>query len=259
MPNRSLSRILVAGGTGFLGFRVVRALLDEGAEVTVLLRPEQEEKLGVLRASVQVAHGDVWNPASLRGRARGHGAAIHLIGGMKQNSARGLTFRHLNFVSARNVAQMAVNDGVPHCVLLSAVAAPGVPSGYLEAKREAERYLQKCGLAWTIIHAPPLYVPNERRSLIGLLLSLFGALPLIGLPLTNMRPLAAELAARAIARLALSADSFKNRLISPAQLRQIGFAAERRLRQARAQSPAPHESEPLGDDEPPFGWLPPAH
>lgn len=256
MPTRDLSRIFVAGGTGFLGFRVVRALLDEGAQVTALVRPDQEEKLGVLRANVQVVHGDVWNPASLHGRGRGHGVVIHLVGGMKQNPARGLTFRHLNFVSARNVAQMAVNDGVPHFLLLSAAAAAVVPSGYLEAKRDAERYVQRCGLAWTIIHAPPLYAPNEPRSPLGLLLSFLGALPILGLPLSNARPLTAELAARAIAHLALSADSFKNRLITPAQLRRLGVIAERRLRQRQAQSEPAH-SEPLDDeDEPPFGWLP---
>ncbi len=256
MPTRDRSRVLVAGGTGFLGFRVVRALLDEGAQVTVLLRPDQEEKLGALRPSVQVVHGDVWNPASLRGRGRGHGVIIHLIGGMKQNPARGQTFRHLNFVSARNVAQVAVNDGVPHFVLLSAAASAGIPSGYLEAKREAERYVQKCGVAWTIIHAPPLYAPDAPRSPLGLLLSFLGALPLLGLPLSAMRPLSAELAARAIAQLALSADSFKNRLISPVQLRRIGAAAERRLRQRQAQVAPPSSDEPLDDDEPPFGWLP---
>jgi NADH dehydrogenase len=255
MPARNLSRIFVAGGTGFLGFRVVRALLEEGAQVTALVRPDQEEKLGVLRAGVQVVHGDVWNPASLRGRGRGHGVVIHLVGGMRQNPARGLTFRHLNFVSARNVAQMAVNDGVPHFLLLSAAAGAGIPSGYIEAKREAERYVQKCGVAWTIIHAPPLYAPDAPRSPIGLLLSFFGALPVIGLPLSPVRPLTAELAARAIVQLALSADSFKNRLISPAQLRRLGIAAERRLRQ-RSTASAPSPSEPPDEDEPPFGWLP---
>ncbi|MFQ3535157.1 MAG: NAD(P)H-binding protein [Aggregatilineales bacterium] len=255
MPARNLSRIFVAGGTGFLGFRVVRALLDEGAQVTVLVRPDQQEKLGILRAEVQVVHGDAWNPASLRGRGRGHSVIIHLIGGMKQNPSRGQTFRHLNFVSARNVAQVAINDGVPHFILLSAAAGAGLPSGYLEAKREAERYVQKCGVAWTIIHAPPLYAPDAPRSPIGLLLSLFGALPVIGLPLSHTRPLMAELAARAIAQLALSADAFKNRLIGPAQLRRIGIAAERRLRQRQAQAGPPSPGEPF-DDEPPFGWLP---
>src|SRR5438874_1662479 len=136
MPDRNPRRVFVTGGTGFLGFRVVRALLEQGAEVTVLLRPDSDEKLGALRGRVQSVYGDVWNPASLRGQARGHNAVVHLVGGTKPDPARGLTFRHLNFVSARNVAQVAVSDGVPHLLLLSASAAPlGVSGAYIDSKR----------------------------------------------------------------------------------------------------------------------------
>lgn len=242
-----MRRVLVVGGTGFLGYRVVRALLDEGADVTVLIRPDQEDKLGVLRNVVRLVHGDVWNPGSLRGRGRGQGVVIHLIGGAKPNAARGLTFRHLNFVSTRNVAQMAVNDGVPHMMFLSA-AGPlhGAPGSYIESKREAERYLHKSGLNWTILYAPPLYAPSEEGvGLVLRLMSLFGR-----------GALAADTAARAIARLAVSLDVHKNRLIRPLQLRQIGRLAERRLaeRSAALQS-GPIHSTAL--DEPPFGWLPP--
>src|SRR5574337_356035 len=99
MLDRNARRVFVTGGTGFLGYRVVRALLEQEAEVTVLIRPEGEEKLGALQGRVHRVHGDVWNPASLRGRARGHAVVVHLVGGAKPDPARGLTFRHLNFVS----------------------------------------------------------------------------------------------------------------------------------------------------------------
>src|SRR5258708_3645410 len=74
-PNK---RVFVTGGTGFLGYRVVRALLEQGADVTVLVKPGSEDKLGVLRGRVQYVEGDPWNPASLRGRSRGHAAVVHL-------------------------------------------------------------------------------------------------------------------------------------------------------------------------------------
>lgn len=242
-----MRRVMVVGGTGFLGYRVVRALLDEGADVTVLIRADQEEKLGALRSAVRLVHGDVWNPGSLRGRGRGQGVVIHLIGGAKPNAARGLTFRHLNFVSARNVAQMAVNDGVSHFMFLSA-AGPvnGATGSYIESKREAERYLQKSGLNWTILYAPPLFAPSEEG--VGVVLRLMN--------LVGRGALAADTAARGIARLAVSLDPHKNRLIRPLQLRQIGRLAERRL----AERIAGLHSQPVRPtslDEPPFGWLPP--
>ncbi len=244
-------RIFITGGTGFLGYRVIRALLDEEAEITALVRPGAEEKIGALRGHVQWVQGDVWNPGSLRGRARGHQVVIHLVGGIKPEPKRGLTFRHLNFVSARNVAQMAVSDGVPHLILLSsAFKPPGVQAGYIDSKREAEDYLRKTGLNWTIIRAPPLYTPGQRRSLVYVMLSVLGWIPLLDLPIT---PLSVDVAARGIARLALTAGTTQNRLISARRLRSIGSAnAKRRFTGPTAT--VPDEEDAL--DEPPFGWLP---
>ncbi len=249
-------RIFVAGGTGFLGYRVVRALLEQDAAVTLLVRPESEEPLGPLRHRIECVEGDVWNPASLKGRARGHSAVIHLVGGVKPDPARGLTFRHLNFVSARNVAQMAVSDGVPNFVLLSASATPlGVGSGYLESKRDAEEYLRKTGLTWTIIRAPALYDPAHRRNPIYVLISVLRYIPLLGLAFSSRTPLAVDTAARGIASLAISADGMHDRLIGPRQLRRLGRAQEKRLR-PKAPVHVAKDSRDDDGDEPPFGWLP---
>ncbi len=252
LNNRRARRVFVAGGTGFLGYRVVRALLDNGAEVTVLVRPDSEEKLGPLAREVRVISGDPWNPGSLRGRARGHNVVIHLIGGLKPNPQRGLTFRHLNFVSTRNVAQMAVNDGVNHFIFLSAARVFGLPSGYLESKREAERYLQKSGLNWTILYAPPLSIPGARISLGGAAARLLSLVPIVGGVFNAQVPLSADTAARAIAYIATTGDLGRDRTVAPALLRRIGRLAERQfIRQVVQPPPASPE-----DDEPPFGWLP---
>jgi uncharacterized protein YbjT (DUF2867 family) len=257
MPERSPRRVFVTGGTGFLGSRVVRALLEQDAEVTALVRPDSEEKLGSLRGRIQWVQGDVWNPASMRGRARGHAVVVHLVGGTRPDPTRGLTFRHLNFVSARNVAQMAVSDGVPHMVLLSASAAPlGVAGGYIDSKRDAEEYLKKTGLTWTIIRAPALYAPGQRRNPIYLVVSLLSYFPIASLILAAHRAMPVDVAARGVASLAMTADSLQNRLVQPGQLRRLGRAAERRA------IPGPEISysgeDDSGLDEPPFGWLPPA-
>jgi uncharacterized protein YbjT (DUF2867 family) len=251
-------RVLVIGATGFLGYRVVRALLDEGASVTALVQPNLTEPLGPLSSRVQVLEADVWNPASLKGRARNQAVAIHLVGGLKPDPTRGLTFRHLNFVSARNTMQMAVSDGVPHYLFLSVAQAPlGVSGEYLESKRDAEGYLRKTGLGWTIVRAPALYVPGQPRRLPYALLSALSRLPLIGLPFAQSAPLAADTAARAIAALAMSADLNDDRLVMPTALRRLGRQAERRLTHRSTHAPTFIKVHDGDDDEPPFGWLPP--
>ena len=256
MLERPSKRVFVTGGTGFLGYRVVRALLEQGAEATVLVRPDGDENLGNLRGHVQWVQGDVWNPASLRGRARGHAVVVHLVGGTRPDPARGLTFRHLNFVSARNVAQMAVGDAVPHMILLSASAAPlGVPGGYLDSKRDAEQYLKKTGLTWTIVRAPALYVYGQRRNPFYVLISFLSYVPLLGLLLAAHRAMPVDTAARGIASLALSSDTIHNRMVSPRQLRRLGRSLE------KLALPGPEAAVLVDDDpgldEPPLGWLPP--
>ena|SRR5579859_2003017 len=247
-------KILVTGGTGFLGYRTVYALLEQGAQVTVIGPSEAQERLGALLGRVTWATGDVWNPGSLRGRARGHQAVIHLVGAIKADPKRGLTFRQLNTVSARNTAQMAVSDGVPHFVLLSASGGlPGISSEYLASKREAEVYLRKTGLTWTIVRAPPLYDPHKRRALVYVLLTQISHIPLLGNLVAPIAPLSVDVAARGISRLALHPD-LRDRLIGASRLRAIG------------RSPLPPTDFPAaqgnlvdGDswDEGPFGWLPP--
>ena len=58
MPRRNWNKVLVTGGTSFVGLRVVTALVNAGADVTVLVTPDNEEKLGVLRRHVRMVAGD---------------------------------------------------------------------------------------------------------------------------------------------------------------------------------------------------------
>ncbi|MCC7206389.1 MAG: NAD(P)H-binding protein, partial [Anaerolineae bacterium] len=165
-------------------------------------------------------------------------------------------YRHLNFVSARNVTQMAVNDGVPHLILLSAAARPfGLPREYIESKRDAERHVQKSGLGWTILRASPMYAPGRRRNILYMALSLFRRLPLLGRLVAGYASTDVESVAQGIASLALSSNAFTNRMIGPTQLHRLGRTAARQRRRARV-LPAVEPAQ-VDSDEPPFGWLPP--
>src|SRR5690606_30677963 len=101
-------RVLVTGGGTFLGDYIAAALLAEGAEVTLLVRPGAEDKLGPLGQRVRWWSAAVWESSSMKGRARGHTSVIHTVGSMTADPGKGLTYPWLNFVSARNVANMCV-------------------------------------------------------------------------------------------------------------------------------------------------------
>ncbi len=255
-------RVLVTGGGTFLGDNIAAALLAEGAEVTLLVRPGAEERLGALGQRARWYTADVWNPASLRGRARGHTSVIHTVGSMVANPAEGLNHNWMNFVSARNVANMCVSDGVQHMVLMSSVRAPWVNGSYLRAKREAEAYMGRVGLHATIIRSPLVYIRGERRHPFFLLMTILGSTPILSwFWFGRVAPMPADMMARGVARITLDTQRNKTIYYAP-DLRKRNTA-----REARAAAPIlPEQDLPLQntvhpfkllDEDTPFGWTPP--
>jgi uncharacterized protein YbjT (DUF2867 family) len=255
-------RILVTGGGTFLGDNIAAALLAEGAQVTLLVRPGAEDKLGPLAGRARWYVADVWNPASLRGRARGHSAVIHTVGSMTADPTLGLNHNWLNFVSARNVANMCVSDGVPHMVLMSSVRAPWVNRHYLHAKREAEAYMSRVGLNSTIIRAPLAYVRGERRHPFFLLMTILGSTPVISwFGFGRVAPMPIDMLARGVARITLEKNRTKSIYYAP-DLRRRNTAREARRAAPVLPEAAPPVQRPvhpfeLLDEDTPFGWMPP--
>lgn len=258
MARRNWNKVFITGGTSFVGLRVVAALVDAGADVTVLVRPDNEDKLGALRRDVRLASGDVWNPASLKGRSRGHGAVVHLVGSVRAQPERGLTFQQLNLVSARNAISMAVSDGVPYFVLLSAVSKPmGVPVEYLRSKREAEEYLRNSGLRWSIIRAPVLFDRAQRGGALFTTLAILGGLPLVRILTGRRIPLPVDIAGRGIAQVALQPELPRARLIYAGELRRLGRIKKEPLDLSDPPRPSRRYSPDELNEEIPFAWLPP--
>lgn len=254
-------RVLVTGGGTFLGDNIAAALLAEGAEVTLLVRPGGEKKLGGLAQRVRWHVADVWEPSSLKGRARGVQHVVHTVGSMSADPSHGLTYQYLNFVSARNVANMCVSGGVPHMVLLSSARAPWTPRGYIQAKREAEDYLERVGLQPTIIRAPIVYVRGNPRPFLYRLMSLLGFLPpLSWFGLRRIAPLPIDVLARGVARITLNPKTSKL-VYTAADLRRHNTSPELRrgvsqTRGAMADQMRTVNPVELLDENTPFGWTP---
>ncbi len=253
--------ILVIGGGTFLGDNIAAALLAEGSKVSLLLRPGAEEKLGPLAQQTRWSTADVWNPASLRGKARNHAAVIHTVGSLTADPSRGLSFERLNFVSARNVANMCVSDGVERMILISGASAPWVNRAYIQSKRKAESYLNRVGLQAIIVRAPLLYLPGQRRPLFYQAMSLIGAIPpLSWLYLGRIAPISIDILARGVARIALD-ETLAGSVHYARDLRRLA-------RRPAGLSPSigldQHSSSGEEDDSPfdsldeelPFGWSP---
>ncbi|MCU0480851.1 MAG: NAD(P)H-binding protein [Anaerolineae bacterium] len=271
MQNYTQRPLLVIGGGTFLGNSLIAALLLEGAEVATIVRPDAEAKLGVLRDQVRVILGDVFEPASLRGRARGYQTAINAVGSLTAHPERGFTHQRLNFISIRNICAMCISDGVSHLIYMSSANAFWLNRAYIRAKRDAEAHIRRVGLQGTIIRAPLTYSYGEYRPPFFEFMTLLGSIPLINqLRMKRIAPMPIEALARGVARVALSEGRKKPVYYAP-DLRKLVKKEERRqplydmlwgdtggvsddTPPARRGGYNPMSSL---DEDAPFGWIPP--
>ncbi|MCA0186504.1 MAG: NAD-dependent epimerase/dehydratase family protein [Proteobacteria bacterium] len=148
------SRVLVSGGRGFIGRRLVSALRQEGDEVRVMTRGQPGP--GEIQA-------DLSRPDTLVAACEGVGTVYHCAGRAHAFSALGaddaVSCWRVNFEGTRALAEAAGQAGVGCLVFLSSVKAQAEPGGscvdedapggpetaYGQAKRAAEEAVLEAG------------------------------------------------------------------------------------------------------------------
>jgi uncharacterized protein YbjT (DUF2867 family) len=140
------SPVLVTGGTGTLGRRVVPRLRDAGCEVRVLSRHRREGGDGI-----EVVAGDLATGEGIQAAVAGTDIVVHLAGSANGDEDK-----------ARHLVRAASRAGVRHLVAISVVGADRIPVvsgtdramfGYFASKLAAERIVADSGLAWTTLRA----------------------------------------------------------------------------------------------------------
>ncbi|WP_157017215.1 NAD-dependent epimerase/dehydratase family protein [Mesorhizobium xinjiangense] len=113
-----MSRVLVTGGTGFVGPPTVAALLAAGHEVRVFdLKPRED----VLPRSVEIVSGDVTDAGAVVRATEGCSGIVHLAGLMTVDCARDpLLGARVNLLGSINVFEAARPGGLPIAYLSTA-------------------------------------------------------------------------------------------------------------------------------------------
>src|SRR5580704_18622339 len=85
--------IVVLGGTGFLGTRLVARLIKDGRRVTVLSRDRELHKHLLVLPGLALENCDVYDEAQLSERLRGKDAVVNLVGILNERWFGGAGFR----------------------------------------------------------------------------------------------------------------------------------------------------------------------
>ena len=117
---------LVTGGTGFVGANVVRELLQDGATVRVLARPGGDRR-ALAGLDVEIAEGDLLDPASLRRAARGVGTVFHVAADYRLWVPDPAALYRANVDGTRAMLAAAAEAGAGRVVYTSTVGALGIP------------------------------------------------------------------------------------------------------------------------------------
>ncbi len=159
-----MKKVLVLGGSGFVGRHVVATLARAGHAVTVPTRRWAHAKHLLTWPQVTVRELDVMDAAALQSVVRGHDVVIHLIAVLHGDETR---FEHLHVELPVAVAQACVQAQVPHLIHMSALGAdPAGPSMYQRSKGRGEQALaqiaQASGLRLTVLRPSVIFGSDDR-------------------------------------------------------------------------------------------------
>lgn len=154
--------ILLAGGTGTLGTRLVPLLTARGHRVRILTR-DPKRAAHLLGELVEIVEGDVLDATSLESAMAGVETVISAIHGF--TGAGRYNPRSVDRQGNSDLIAAARKVGVGHFILMSIVgAAADHPIELFRMKCEAEQDLRKSGLPWTIVR-PTAYMETWAQVL----------------------------------------------------------------------------------------------
>jgi UDP-glucose 4-epimerase len=156
--------VLITGGTGLVGSRLLPRLAENGIDCRALVRPGKEAPAGV--AGVE---GDILDPDSLVAAVEGVSAIVHLAALFRTPDADAI--RRVNAEGTHNLIA-AVQTHAPEARFVMASTGlvyaetphpsreddpVGATQPYPESKIEAENELRESGLNWSILRLGFVY------------------------------------------------------------------------------------------------------
>lgn len=154
-------RIVVLGGSGFVGRRLLRRLAEDGHDLLLLSRNLGAHEDRLLPPGVRLRQVDVYDGEALRAAFAGADAVVNLVGILNERGNDGAGFRRAHVELTHTVIAAAQAAGVRRLLQMSSLNAGRGSSHYLASRGEAEAAVRASGLAWTIFEPSVIFGPDD--------------------------------------------------------------------------------------------------
>ncbi|MBE1159362.1 complex I NDUFA9 subunit family protein [Dyella acidiphila] len=191
-------RIVILGGTGFVGSYLVPRLAADGHRLVLLSRNREAHRELAVLPGVSVRSADVYDDAVLRAQLEGADAVVNLIGILNPQGRH--TFQRVYIDLTRRLIDACKASGVNRLHQMSSLKAGQGLSRYLKTRGEAETLLKASSLDWTLYQPSVIFGVGD--GLVTRFAALLRKLPVLPLARagSRMAPTYAGDVAEALAR-----------------------------------------------------------
>jgi len=146
-----MARILILGATGYVGGRLLPRLLEDGHEVSCLVRDRRRLEGKPWHDQVNLFVGDVLDPSSLREPFSQSDIVYYLVHSMGRHDQ---DFEELDRRAAHNTGQVAQDTGVKRIIYLGGLGqTEGEQSRHLRSRHEVAAVLKSYPTPVTVFRA----------------------------------------------------------------------------------------------------------
>lgn len=191
-------KLLILGGTGFVGHHLLPRLSKAGHSLTVLTRNRAQHRELALIPRLRLCNADVHDPNVLATHVDGQDAVINLVGILNESGDD--SFQRVHVELTEKLISACQTAGVDRLLQLSALKAGQGLSEYLKSRGRAEQRVKSSQLDWTILQSSVMF--GDDGGLVMRFESLLRMTPVLPLPRprSRMAPVFVDDVARAVAR-----------------------------------------------------------